>query len=49
MGLLSSHGGKLVIKGTRVPVDLLLGKLAGGATYLLVTRSMLPYVMQPQC
>ncbi|HAA90549.1 MAG TPA: hypothetical protein DCE07_08305 [Peptococcaceae bacterium] len=26
-------GGKPVIKGTRVPVDLLLGKLAGGATY----------------
>jgi len=25
--------GKPVIKGTRVPVDLLLGKLAGGMTY----------------
>lgn len=27
------RGGKPVIKGTRVPVDVLLGKLAGGATY----------------
>lgn len=26
-------GGKPVIKGTRVPVDLLLGKLASGAAY----------------
>lgn len=26
-------GGKPVIKGTRVPVDLILGKLAGGLTY----------------
>ena len=25
--------GKLTIKGTRVPVDLILGKLAGGMTY----------------
>jgi uncharacterized protein (DUF433 family) len=25
--------GKPVIKGTRVPVDLILGKLAGGLTY----------------
>ena len=25
--------GKPVIKGTRVPVDLVLGKLAGGMTY----------------
>lgn len=25
--------GKPVIKGTRVPVDLILGKLAGGMTY----------------
>ncbi|OGP58078.1 MAG: hypothetical protein A2V67_05285 [Deltaproteobacteria bacterium RBG_13_61_14] len=25
--------GKAVIKGTRVPVDLVLGKLAGGMTY----------------
>ena len=27
------HFGKPVIKGTRVPVDLVLGKLAGGMTY----------------
>jgi len=27
------RGGKPVIKGTRVPVDILSGKLAGGATY----------------
>ncbi|MGB9905278.1 MAG: DUF433 domain-containing protein [Desulfotomaculales bacterium] len=27
------RGGKAVIKGTRIPVDVLLGKLAGGATY----------------
>jgi uncharacterized protein (DUF433 family) len=27
------RGGKPVIKGTRVPVDILLGKLAGGTTY----------------
>ena len=27
------RGGKPVIKGTRVPVDLILGKLAGGMTY----------------
>jgi uncharacterized protein (DUF433 family) len=27
------RGGKPVIKGTRVPADILLGKLAGGATY----------------
>lgn len=26
-------GGKPVIKGTRIPVSILLGKLAGGATY----------------
>lgn len=26
-------GGKPVIKGTRVPVDLIVGKLAGGHTY----------------
>lgn len=25
--------GKPVVKGTRVPVDLILGKLAGGMTY----------------
>ncbi|MBI5970886.1 MAG: DUF433 domain-containing protein [Deltaproteobacteria bacterium] len=25
--------GKLVIKGTRVPVELILGKLTGGMTY----------------
>ena len=25
--------GKPVIKGTRVPVDMILGKLAGGMTY----------------
>jgi len=25
--------GKLVIKGSRVPVDLIIGKLAGGMTY----------------
>ena len=27
------RGGKPVIKGTRVPVDLILGKLAGGMAY----------------
>ena len=27
------HFGKPVIKGTRVPVGLVLGKLAGGMTY----------------
>lgn len=27
------RGGKPVIKGTRIPVDLLVGKLAGGAAY----------------
>ena len=27
------RSGKPVIKGTRVPVDLILGKLAGGMTY----------------
>jgi uncharacterized protein (DUF433 family) len=31
-------GGKPVIKGTRVPVDLILGKLAGGMTYEEVMR-----------
>ncbi len=31
-------GGKPVIKGTRVPVDLILGKLAGGMTYEDVMR-----------
>lgn len=30
--------GKPVIKGTRVPVDLLLGWLAGGLTYEQVMR-----------
>ncbi|MGD0621717.1 MAG: DUF433 domain-containing protein [Dehalococcoidia bacterium] len=27
------RGGKPVLSGTRVPVDLVLGKLAGGASY----------------
>jgi uncharacterized protein (DUF433 family) len=27
------RAGKPVVKGTRVPVDLILGKLAGGMTY----------------
>jgi uncharacterized protein (DUF433 family) len=27
------RGGKAVLSGTRVPVDLVLGKLAGGASY----------------
>lgn len=27
------HFGKPVIAGTRVPVELILGKLAGGMTY----------------
>lgn len=27
------RSGKPVIRGTRVPVDLILGKLAGGMTY----------------
>ncbi|MDA8336149.1 MAG: DUF433 domain-containing protein [Peptococcaceae bacterium] len=27
------RGGKPVLSGTRVPVDLILGKLAGGASY----------------
>jgi uncharacterized protein (DUF433 family) len=27
------HSGKPVIKETRVPVDLIIGKLAGGMTY----------------
>ena len=31
-------GGKPVIKGTRVPVDLVLGKLAGGMTYEEIIR-----------
>ncbi|MBO8129776.1 MAG: DUF433 domain-containing protein [Peptococcaceae bacterium] len=30
--------GKPVIKGTRIPVDLVLGKLAGGMTYEDVMR-----------
>jgi len=30
--------GKPVIKGTRVPVDLILGKLAGGMTIEEVTK-----------
>ncbi len=32
------HFGKPVIKGTRVPVDLILGKLAGGMTYQEVMK-----------
>jgi uncharacterized protein (DUF433 family) len=31
-------GGKPVIKGTRVPVDLILGKLAGGMSYDEIIR-----------
>lgn len=31
-------GGKSVIKGIRVPVDLVLGKLAGGMTYKEIVR-----------
>ena len=27
------RAGKPVVKGTRVPIDLILGKLAGGMTY----------------
>ena len=27
------RAGKPVVKGTRVPIDLVLGKLAGGMTY----------------
>jgi uncharacterized protein (DUF433 family) len=30
--------GKPVIKGTRIPVDLILGKLAGGMSYEEVMR-----------
>jgi uncharacterized protein (DUF433 family) len=30
--------GKPVIKGTRVPVDLIIGKLAGGMTYEEIMR-----------
>ncbi len=29
--------GRPVIKGTRVPVDLIIGKLAGGMTYEAIT------------
>jgi uncharacterized protein (DUF433 family) len=30
--------GRPVVKGTRVPIDLILGKLAGGMTYDQVTE-----------
>jgi len=32
------RGGKPVIKGTRLPVDVLLGKMAGGATFEEIMR-----------
>ncbi len=32
------RGGKPVLSGTRVPVDLILGKLAGGASYAEIKR-----------
>lgn len=32
------HFGKPVIKGTRVPVDLIVGKIAGGMTTEEVTK-----------
>lgn len=32
------HFGKPVIKGTRIPVELLIGKLAGGMTFEEVQR-----------
>jgi len=32
------RGGEPVIKGTRVPIDLILGKLAGGMTYEEIMR-----------
>jgi uncharacterized protein (DUF433 family) len=32
------RGGKPVLSGTRVPVDLVLGKLAGGASYAELKR-----------
>jgi uncharacterized protein (DUF433 family) len=32
------RGGKPVLSGTRVPVDLVLGKLAGGASYDEIKR-----------
>ncbi len=32
------HFGKPVIKGTRVPVELVIGKLAGGMTFEEVQR-----------
>jgi len=31
-------GGKPVIKGTRVPVELVMGKLAGGMSYEEITK-----------
>ena len=32
------QGGRPVIKGTRIPVDLVLGKIAGGMTIEELTR-----------
>jgi uncharacterized protein (DUF433 family) len=32
------HFGKPVIKGTRIPVELIIGKLAGGMTFEEVQR-----------
>jgi uncharacterized protein (DUF433 family) len=32
------QGGKPVIKGTRIPVDLVLGKIAGGMTIEKLTK-----------
>ncbi|MGQ9498486.1 MAG: DUF433 domain-containing protein [Desulfotomaculales bacterium] len=32
------RGGKPVIKGTRLPVDVLLGKMAGGASFEEIMR-----------
>jgi len=43
-GIVADRGvrfGKPVIKGTRVPVDLVVGKLAGGMTIEEVMRNMI--------
>jgi len=41
--------GKPVIRGTRVPVDLILGSMAGGMSYKEICEDYEKYTFSRQC